>query len=131
MPDMLAQATAWLDEMRATHLSRQVTYRRGGDSVEIVATLGSTTYEIADEAGATIEAKATDFIVSAEDLAFNETVTLPQTGDRVYMAVGNRVRIFEVLDLAGGGRYQPGDPYGIMLRIHTKCISEEPLPVRV
>jgi len=49
--DMLEQGAAWLDGMRTKHASRTVTYIRGTDAVELSATLGQTTYEIADEYG--------------------------------------------------------------------------------
>ncbi len=125
MTDLLEQASSWLDGMRTTHLSRLVTYQRGGDSVEIAATLGSTTYEVADEAGATVQAKATDFIVSAASLVLGGAVTRPQVGDRARVAGGDKVLVFEVLDLGGAGHYRPCDPHGRMLRIHAKQIDEE------
>ncbi len=125
MADLLEQGTAWLDGMRQAHLSRQVTYERGVDSVEMAATLGATTYEAADEAGVTVQAKATDFIVSAEALVLGGAMTRPQVGDRIRVASGTKVLVFEVLDLGGGGHYRPSDPHGRMLRIHAKQIDEE------
>ena len=127
MADLLEQGTTWLDGMRQTHLSRLVTYQRGVESVEIAATLGSTTYEIADEAGVTVQAKATDFIVSAEALVLGAAMTKPQVGDRIRVTSGTKVLVFEVLDLGGAGHYRPSDPHGRMLRIHAKQVDEEPL----
>lgn len=124
MTDLLQQAASWLDGMRRTHLSRLVTYERGGDSVEIAATLAATTYEVADEAGAVMQAKATDFIVSAEALVLGGAVSRPIVGDRVRVTVGDGVRVFEVLDLGGTGHFRACDPDGRMLRIHTKLIDE-------
>jgi hypothetical protein len=125
--DLLEQGTAWLDGMRQTHLSRLVTYERGVETVDIAATLGSTTYEIADEAGVTVQAKATDFIVSAEALVLGAAITKPQIGDRIRVPSGVKVLVFEVLDLGGAGHYRPSDPHGRMLRIHAKQVDEEPL----
>ncbi len=125
MADLLEQGTAWLDGMRQTHLSRTVTYQRGVDSVDIAATLGSTAYEVADEAGAIVQAKATDFIVSAEALVLGGPVTKPQVGDRIRVPTSAKVLVFEVLDLGGAGHYRPSDPHGEMLRIHAKQIDEE------
>jgi len=123
--DLLEQGTAWLDGMRQAHLSRTVMYQRGVETVDIAATLGSTTYEIADEAGVTVQAKATDFIVSAESLVLGGGATRPQVGDRIRVPSGAKVLIFEVLDLGGAGHYRPSDPHGRMLRIHAKQIDEE------
>jgi len=123
--DLLEQGTAWLDGMRQAHLSRLVTYQRGIESVDIAATLGSTTYEVADDAGAIVQAKATDFIVSADPLVFGGAATRPQVGDRIRVTNGTKVLVFEVLDLGGAGHYRPSDPHGRMLRIHAKQIDEE------
>ena len=125
MTDLLQQACSWLDGMRQSHLSRTVTYQRGGDSVEIAATLGATTYEVADEAGATVQTKATDFIISAVALVLSGNVTKPRVGDRIRVDGGDKVLIFEVLDLGGAGHYRPSDPHGQTLRIHAKQIDEE------
>jgi len=116
---------AWLDGMRNSHLSRQVTYQRGDDSVELAATLGGTPYEVSDESGVTVGARATDFIVSAEALALAGVVTLPQVGDRIRLPDGEKVLVFEVLDLAGGGHYLPMAG-GRMLRIHAKQVDACP-----
>jgi len=125
MVDLLEQGVSWLDGMRQTHLSRTVTYQRGVDSVDLAATLGSTTYEVADEAGVIVQAKATDFIASAEALVLSGAVTRPQVGDRIRVPSGTKVLVFEVLDLGGTGHYRPSDPHGRMLRIHAKQVDEE------
>ena len=125
MADMLEQGAAWLDGMRTKHASRTVTYVRGTDAVELSATLGQTTYEIADEYGATVEAKATDFLVSAVDLVLAGQKAQPQPGDQIRLTVGDQVHVFEVMDLGGAGHWRPSDPYGHTLRIHTKLVHTE------
>ena len=122
---MLEQAVSWLGDMRTRHLSRTVEYVRGAESVELSATLGSTRYELTDDAGATVQAKATDFIVAADELVLSGAVTKPQIGDRIRLPAGAAVLVFEVLDLAGAGHWQPADPFGKALRIHTKLVDEE------
>jgi len=123
--DLLEQGISWLDGVRAAHLSRLVTYERGGDSVQVAATLGSTTYETCDEAGATVEAKATDFVVSADALVLADQQVKPQPGDRIRVSAGEKMVVFEVLDLAGAGHYRPADPFGKALRIHAKQVAME------
>jgi hypothetical protein len=124
MPDMLEQAVGWLGDMRTQHLSRTVEYVRGAESVELSATLGSTRYELTDDAGATLEAKATDFIVAADELVLGGAAAKPQIGDRIRLPAGASVLVFEVLDLAGSGHWRPADPFGKALRIHAKQIDE-------
>jgi len=122
---MLESAVGWLGDMRNQHLSRTVTYVRGAESAELSATLGDTRYELTDDAGATVQAKAADFIVAADALVLGGAVTKPQIGDRIRLPAGSKVLVFEVLDLAGAGHYRPADPFGKALRIHAKQIDEE------
>jgi len=125
VPDLLEQAVGWLGDQRTAHLSRSVTYVRGAETVELSATPGNTLYEVMDESGATVQAKATDFIVAADDLVLNGVKATPQIGARIRMAAGDQTLVFEVLDLAGSGHYRPADPYGTALRIHTKQVDTE------
>ena len=125
MADMLEQGAAWLDRMRVKHASRSVTYTRGAETVELSATLGQTTYEVADEYGTTVEAKATDFLVTAAELVLAGAKTLPEPGDQVRVTVGDEVHVFEVMSLGGGGHWRPSDPYGHTLRIHSKLVETE------
>jgi len=123
--DLLEQAAAWLDDQRVRHMSRLVTYTRGAESVELAAMLGSTTYEVMDESGATVQAKATDFIISADALVLGGETVRPEPGDRINVPTGEQVLVFEVMDLAGAGHYRLADPYGKAWRIHAKQVDEE------
>ncbi len=125
---MLEQASAWLDGMRVKHMSRRVTYTRGTASVELSATLGSTTYEVTDDYGATVEAKATDFLVSADELVLGAERTLPEPGDQVRVTEGQEVLVFEVMELGGTGHYRPCDPYRKTLHVTVvpKGMTVEP-----
>lgn len=123
--DLLDQAVSWLDGVRQSYLSKMVTYQRGGDSLEIAATLGSTSYEVADEAGAVVQATATDFIVAADALVFGGVQVTPRPGDRFLVTTPTSTQEYEVLALGGAAHYRPCDPGGKMLRIHTKLISQE------
>jgi len=122
---MLEQGASWLAGMLKQHASRTVTYARGAESVELSATLGRTTYEVADEYGTVVEAKATDFIVPAADLVLAGQKAQPEPGDQVRVTVGDEVHVFEVMDLGGAGHWRPSDPYGHTLRIHTKLVDTE------
>ena len=127
MGDMLQQAVDWLDGQRVAHLSKPVTYQRGGESVEVAATLGATSLEVADEGGVTVRTRQTDFIVSADALVLGGVEITPQVGDRILMtagALGEKVLVFEVLALPGGEHFRPADPTGTALRIHAKQIDE-------
>jgi hypothetical protein len=125
MADLLGQAVDWLDQMRVAHLSRQVTYQRGDESVDVAATLGSTGYEVSDEAGATVQAKTTDFIVSADALVLGGTAVTPLVGDRIRVPARAKTLVYEVLAMPDGRHWRPCDGGGRMLRIHAKQVDEE------
>lgn len=123
MVDILEDGVDWLNGIRQTHMAQSVTYKRDWESVVVTATLGSTTYEVADEDGLLIQAKSTDFLIAASALVLGEGVVTPKLGDQIIRTVDSEELVFEVLDLGGVGHYRPADQYGKVLRIHTKQIS--------
>ena len=125
MGDLLQQGVDWLDGQRMAHLSRTVTYQRGGESVEIAATLGTMSLEVSDEAGVMVRTRQTDFIVSAAALVLGGAAVTPRVGDRILLPSGGKVLVFEVLALPGGEHFRPADPTGTALRIHAKQVDEE------
>jgi len=114
----------WLDGQREAHLSRPVTYQRGGESIQIAATLGATSLEVVDDAGTTVRSPQTDFIVSAAALVLGGIAAAPLVGDRISMPSGGKTLVYEVLALPDGRHYRPCDSGGRMLRIHAKLIDE-------
>ena len=139
--NLLQHGVAWLNRQRVAHLSQPVVYQRGGESVQLAATLGTTTVEVTDDTGATVRSPQTDFIVSADALVLGGVVVVPKIGDRLFVAralgdapdasggdgaVGGGVKtlVYEVLSLPDGRHYRPCDPGGRMLRIHAKQVDE-------
>jgi len=130
--DFLQRGIVWLERQRTKHLSRPVVYQRGGESIAITATLGTTTVEVTDDTGATVQSPQMDFIVSAAALVLDGVVVVPRIGDRIHVAsaLGDataapvKTLVYEVLTLPDGKHYRPCDPDGRMLRIHTKLTDE-------
>jgi len=123
--NMLSNGVAWLNRQRVAHLSQLVVYQRGGDSVELAATLGATTVDVTDDTGATVRSPQTDFIVSADSLALGGVLVVPRIGDRIHVATdAGKTLIYEVLSLPDGRHYRPCDLGGRMLRIHAKQVDE-------
>lgn len=116
---ILTDGVDWLKGKREDHLSESVSYDHSGEVITIPATRGSTGYEVVDESGMASEARAVDFIVSADDLVFSTVVILPELGDKITVGTD----IFEVMGLGAGGHYRSSDPFGKMLRIHTKHVD--------
>jgi len=134
MFDLLQHGVAWLNRQRVQHLSQSVVYQRGGEAVQLAATLGQTTVEVTDDTGATVRSPQMDFIVSADALVFaaGTMPVVPQVGDRIFVvrvpddgAVGStKTLVYEVLSLPDGRHYRPCDPGGRMLRVHAKQVDE-------
>ena len=123
--DFLQRGVAWLNQQRVQHLSQMVTYQRGGESVQIAATLGTTSVEITDDTGATVQSPQMDFIVSADALVLNGTAATPRVGDRIFVADAiGKTLVYEVLSLQDGRHYRPCDGNRQMLRIHAKQVDE-------
>lgn len=123
MVDLLESASAWLDQMRLKHCSRTVTYQRGAASVDIPATVGSTTYEIDDGYGVVEAWESRDYLIPTESLVLNEQQTLPQRGDRIRETAGTRVFLYEVMAPGKEPHFVYSDPYRRTLRIHTKHVE--------
>ena len=127
MVDLLQTGVAWLNRQRVQHLSQSVVYQRGGETVQLAATLGATTVEVTDDTGATVKSPQMDFIVSADALVFGTdgAVVTPLIGDRIHVAdATGKTLVYEVLSLPDGRHYRPCDPNGRMLRIHAKQVDE-------
>jgi len=125
--DLLERGSAWLEDQRTRHLSRTVTYLRGGDSIDVAATIGRTEFEQVDEYGAVHKMESRDFLVLTTDLVLDGVQTLPKAGDRIREADGGRTFVYEVMAPGNEPPFRYSDPYRRTLRIHTKHVgTEEP-----
>jgi len=124
--DLLTRGSELIDRMRRAHLSRTVVYRRGDDSAEVAATVGSTAFERADEYGVVHRIESRDFLIAAADLVLAGTATLPKPGDRVTETGDTTVHEYEVMGASSRGGGEPAwrysDPQRLTLRIHTKFV---------
>ena len=117
--NLLKTGLEFLADKLKTHASETVTYRRGANSVSIQATFGKTTYQIESESGFHIGGEIIDFLFLTADLVIGNAVTTPQAGDRIYT---DRA-IYEV-QFIGDGCWRYSDPFGKMIRLHTKEIFD-------
>ncbi len=128
MPDMLAQGSSWLEDQRHAHLTRPVVYERGGEMLELLATIGRTLFEQVDASGGVVQKlESRDFLVRTEDLVLGGRPTLPKPGDRIREEAGGQVFVYEVMTPLGGNEppFRNSDPNRRTLRIHTKHIGTE------
>lgn len=116
--DAAAQATKKLAGLT-------VTYTRGAATVDIVARVGMSKTEIADQDGTSFEIKVRDWIVDAADLVLDAETVTPRRGDTITETVAGMVRVYEVLPVAGEETHRYSDATGKRWRIHTKLKSSE------
>jgi len=120
---MLGQAAAWLDDVRAEHMTRTVTYRRGSDSVELSATVGQTVFRLTDEQGFEVRIVTRDYLIAADDLLLAGSQTEPRRGDRIEETDGGVTRVYELLGPGGEPEWRWSGPNHVTLRVHTKEVG--------
>jgi hypothetical protein len=119
MPDLLHFGLDWLAGKLKEHASRTVVYRRGGNQVSVQATIGRTLMKIAVDEGVRMEWTDRDFLIVAADLVLAGNRIDPLRGDQVIDAG----RVYEVMAPGGEPPWRWSDPFGHMLRIHTKFVE--------
>ena len=125
MGDLLDRGSAFLDDQRHKHMSRTVVYQRGAEAKEVLATIGKTEFEQADDAGLIHRVESRDFLVRTTNLDLGSGPILPRAGDQVRETVGAQVFVYEVNAPGGQPPFRYSDPYRRVLRIHTKHIGTE------
>jgi len=124
--DLLEQGSAFLEDQRHQHMSRNVNYKRGTDGVDLLATVGKTMFEQADANGLIQRLEARDFLIRAQDLVLAGQTTLPRAGDQVRETQGTTTHVYEVMAPGGEPPFRYSDPFRRTLRVHTKHIATEP-----
>lgn len=129
MADRLKTGLARLAVRRKAHQGRTVTYRRGGNSVEVTASIGQTTFRTVVDYGAQVRTARRDYLVSTVDLVLNSERVLPEAGDRIEEIDGDQTFVYEVMGPGGDEpAWRYSDPYRRVLRIHTKHVGTEAVP---
>lgn len=123
-PDLLSAGAAWLEGQRHLHLSHDVTYVRGANSVVLAATIGRTPFEQLDSSGVLQRIESRDFLVRAQDLVILAAEITPARGDKVQETIDGVVYTYEVLPFGGEPLWRWSDETKITRRIHTKLISQ-------
>jgi hypothetical protein len=123
--DLLDKGSAWLEGQRKKHATREVTYRRGVESVVVKTTIGRTLFEQDDGAGVIVRMQVRDYLIDTADLVLASEPTLPAKGDRIEEIDAGQKHTYEVLPLGGEQHWRYSDPYRRTLRIHTKLIATE------
>ena len=124
--DLFERGAAWLADQLKTHASVAVIYQRDAEQVAVRATVGRTLLKLDDgEGGVVLVWTDRDFLISAADLILGGSPILPQRGDRIRETLGTVTRVYEVMAPGDEPPWRHSDPYGRVLRIHTKLVKTE------
>lgn len=119
MGDVLSDGLAALPGLLKQYAGRTVLYRRGGDSVELTATVGRTEWERADEDGLVRTWQSRDYVLAAEDLVLAGEPATPARGDQIVETIDGAEHVFRVLPAGGTDVYRWVDAGRRLLRVHT------------
>lgn len=119
MADLLATGAAWLGDQLKAHASRTVTYTRGADSVELLASGGEVRRETVDAAGMVAVAETRDWTFNAADLVLDGETVIPARGDRI---TDGEHEYEVVTGLAGEDHWRYSDAARVRIRVHTKRV---------
>ena len=123
MTNLLEKSSNWLEQQRTRHAASTVKYVRGGQSAEVSASIGKTTFEVDDGYGVLVRHESRDFLLLAADLALDRQPVLPERGDRILETQGNQVFVYEVTAPGKEPCWRYSDAFRKTLRIHTKQIA--------
>ena len=123
MADLLQRGMAWLESQRTKFMTQSVIYQRGTDDIEVLATIGTTTFQVDDGDGAMLRVESRDYLILAADLMIGETPILPKRGDRIREASGGQVFVYEVMAPGDEPCWRWSDAYRQTMRIHTKQVE--------
>lgn len=115
---------AWLNQQRERWLSRLVTYRRGGLSLAVAATVGRTVFRLDVGPGVTERSEARDYLISAPLVA---ALQQPQRGDQVIEEDATTRSTYEVMAPGREPVWRWTDADRRCYRIHTKLVKTETL----
>lgn len=125
MTNLLQSGIQWLNGTLKASAAVDVTYARGADTVDLMASRGSTRAEVSDgEGNMTLKTVIDDWIIDAADLILAGELTEPDDGDEIRLTVGETEYVYTVFPIAGEPCFRPSDAYGTRLRIHTKLSSQ-------
>jgi hypothetical protein len=124
MGDLLQTGQNWLADKLKQHASSPVVYQRGADQVSVQATIGRTLLKLDDGyGGVRMEWTDRDYLIQAADLILTAGRVTPERGDRILDAIGTVTSIYEVMAYGGEPPWRFSDPFGKLLRIHTKLVG--------
>lgn len=120
MADLLRAGATWLAGALKNNASQSVTYRRGANSVTVLAIIGSLDNSIsAAFGGVSLDRWGVDFMISVDDLEIDGEAIEPELNDQI--DYGGATYFVARPDSSQPWFYSDLD--GLTYRIHTKFKS--------
>lgn len=123
--DLLKTGSDWLGAQRKAHASGAVRYVRGGEHLDVQATVGRTVFEVDTGDGVVERWEARDYLIAAAALVLGGEAVTPEVGDQVRETQGDKVYVYEVLAPGAEPCWRYSDPWRATLRVHTKLVDTE------
>ncbi len=124
MGDIIKTGLAWLTGQLRAHAATLVTYERGYDSVDVLATFGPKLLKLDDgQGGVVMEWTDMDFLIRSTDLDFGDGPVEPERGDLITVSTAQDHQTFEASPYGGEPVYRYVDPHQSMIRIHAKRVA--------
>jgi len=117
--DMLADGASWLTSQLKAAAGRSVTYRRAGEEVDVIATIGESRFEAAGQSGVLEQWESRDYLISTADLPFGD----PERGDRIVEVQAGEVVEYECSSPRGVPEWHYGDAFRSIVRVHTTQVQ--------
>lgn len=119
--NLLTSAVRSLNTSLKSLGGESVTYRRGNDSIDIIAVPVRTSHDdYATEDDLSLTARERDWIVLAEELVFDGVMVEPQRGDEIdWIDSLERKHTYQILQRAGDRCFRHTDPTLTQLRLYT------------
>lgn len=114
MADMLASGAAWLAGQLKGAAGRTVTYQRGGNAVDVTATIGRSEFQSQTTSGAIEVWESRDYLITFSDLPYGE----PIRGDLIIEEIGDDLATYEVSSPRGIPVFH-ADAFRTICRVHT------------
>lgn len=117
--NMLRTGASFLAQQRHANMTEPITYRRGGQSVQLSATVGRPQSQDQQVSGFVIDTDRVDFIVREADLVIGGSRVIPSDGDEIEFNAGSGPEVFTVRRDELDQTYRKVDEFGGDLRVHT------------
>ena len=122
MPSLMERGLNLAAARLQTAAGGGIVYQFQQYTLTLSAAFGRTEYQIDNGHDVKLLHTDRDFLVSRSDLTVGGAEIEPQPGHRITDAATGEV--FEAMPLGSDPCYRPCDPFGTMIRIHTKKVSQ-------